>query len=129
MMLEKKLTKPQLPILISLILVALFAAAMELGFRAWLFSEYGKSSIIAGSLPNFVAVLLISLIYKMIKGEKPDASPLKMSLMGSGVMIFYECIQPSIQGRTFDWFDILASILAGFFVFVLLTMIERFPRR
>lgn len=110
--------------LIALSIVSIFATAMELGFRAFLFKEFGTHSIIAGALPNFIAVLLISLIFKVIKGEKVDATPLKVSLMGTVVMIFYEFAQTFIPGRTFDWLDIAASIIGGLFAFLLLSGID-----
>ncbi len=101
---------------------------MELGFRAFLFRTWGKHSIIAGSLPNFVAVILIALASKVIKGDKPGNSPLKMSLMAVLAMVFYEGAQLFIQGRTFDWFDVLASVLGGVFVYLLLSLIESYAK-
>lgn len=112
--------------LVSLIIVFMFASSMELAFRAYLYREFGSGSVIAGSIPNFVAVILLTLVYKITNGGKPDASATKMSLMGAGVIIFYELIQPLIQGRTFDWLDISASILGGLAVFILMLIIDRY---
>jgi len=113
--------KRKLPI-IYLAIAAFVAVAMELGVRAFFFGKYGTDSILVGSLPNFIAVILITLIFNVIKSGKKDATPIKMSLMGVAVMVFYEFVQPCIQGRTFDWFDIVASLLGGLFVFSLLSL-------
>lgn len=112
--------------LVSLITVSIFAISLKLVFRSYLYRECGSCSVIAGSIPNFVAVIFFSLVYKISKDGKPDASPIKMSLMGTGIMIFYEFIQLLIQGRTFDWLDILASILGGLSVFIFLFIIDRY---
>lgn len=110
--------------LVLLILAMAATACMELGFRAYLFKHYGRDSILAGSIPNFVAVVLATLIYVVIKGE--NESPLRMSLMGCFIMVLYEVAQPLMEGRTFDVFDIVASIIGGLFVFCLLTIVDRY---
>ena len=43
--------------------------------------------------------------------------------MGTTTMVFYETIQPFMQGRTFDWFDIIASLMGGLFVFIILSFV------
>lgn len=98
------------------------AACGAIFYRTLLFQRFGSDSIIVGSLPNFTAVVLMSLIYNLVKRGKRDNSPLKMSIMGTGTMVFYELIQTFIQGRTFDWFDILASVIGGVFVYIILLM-------
>lgn len=113
--------KKGLPI-IYLVVTACVAAAMELGYRAFLFKKYGIDSILIGCLPNFIAVVLISLIFYLIKISKKDTTPMKMSIMGTVTMIFYEFTQTFIQGRTFDWFDIFASLIGGLFVYIILSV-------
>jgi len=44
--------------------------------------------------------------------------------MGTVAMVFYEFIQTFIQGRTFDWFDIFASLTGGLFVYIILSIIH-----
>jgi len=109
---------------ILLILALAATACMELGFRAYLFKHYGHDSILAGSITNFIAVVLITLIYTVIKGE--NESSLKMSSMGCCIMVLYELAQPLIAGRTFDVFDIVASLMGGLFVFCLLTIVDHY---
>jgi len=109
-------------LIIYLAIAAFVTIALQLGFRAFLFKKYGIGSVLIGSLPNFIAVVLITLIFNIIKNGKKDATPTKMSLMGTLVMVLYESIQPFIQGRTFDWVDIVASIVGGFFVYSILSV-------
>lgn len=113
---------------ILLIIVFAFAACMALGLRAYLFGKLGYHSVLAGSMPNFVAVVLISLIYIIVKSNGKPYSPLKASVMGCSTMVFYELVQPLIQGRTFDWFDIAASFLGGLFTFCLLAITNKYTR-
>jgi len=113
--------KKSLPIIYLAVAVCV-AAAVQLGYSAFLYKKYGTDSILTGCLPNFIAVVLISLIYNLIKINKKDATPLKMSIMGTFTMIFYEFTQTFIQGRTFDWFDIFASLIGGLFVYITLSL-------
>ncbi|TRW27086.1 hypothetical protein FMM05_00095 [Flavobacterium zepuense] len=106
------------------IAVLVFTAFMELGLRAYLFTKLGNDSVLAGSMPNFVAVVLITFIYAIIKERNKQDSVLKISLMGCLIMVFYELIQPLIAGRTFDWFDILASFLGGIFCYCVLNLVN-----
>jgi len=110
--------------IIYLAVVACVTVAMQLGYRAFLFKKYGTDSILVGCLPNFITVVLISLIFNLIKINKKDTTPLKMSIMGTVAMVFYEFIQTFIQGRTFDWFDIFASLTGGLFVYIILSIIH-----
>lgn len=115
--------RKNLPI-IYLVVAACITVAVQLGFRSFLFKKYGNDSIIAGCIPNFIAVVLISLIFNLVKNGKKDTSPLKVSLMGTTAMVFYESVQPFIQGRTFDWFDIIASLIGGLFVYIILSVAQ-----
>lgn len=108
--------------IVLLILALAATACMELGFRKYLFKHLGYDSILAGSLPNFMAVVLITLALTVFRGE----SSLKTSIMGCLSMVLYECVQPLIQGRTFDLFDIAASFIGGAFVFCLLSIVDHF---
>ncbi|WP_293305771.1 hypothetical protein [Pedobacter sp. UBA5917] len=110
--------------IVLLILTFVATACMELGFRKYLFNHLGNHSILAGSIPNFMAVVLATLIYVVLKGE--NENPLKLSAIGSSMMVLYEFVQPLIQGRTFDVFDIAASLMGGLFVFGLLSTVDYF---
>lgn len=107
-----------------LLVVLAFSLFMALGFRLFLYKQLGQSSVIAGSLPNFVAVLLLALLYMLVKGNRPDSTPLKLTVMASGTMIFYELVQPLIPGRVFDFSDIIASIIGGLFTYAVFSTIE-----
>ena len=102
---------------------------MVLGFRLFLYKQLGQSSVIAGSLPNFVAVLLLALLYVLVKGDRPDSSPLKLTAMAVGAMIFYELVQPLIPGRVFDFNDIIASIIGGLFTYAIFSTVEYLARK
>jgi len=112
--------RKRLPI-IYLLITACITLAILLGLRSFLFKKYGYDSILIGCVPNFIAVVLFSLIFNLVKSGKKDTTPLKMSFMGTTIMVFYECVQPFIQGRTFDWFDIIASLIGGLFVYIILS--------
>ena len=111
-----------------LIVILVFTACMELGFRAYLFTKFGSHSLLAGSMPNFVAVVLITFAYTIAKDGKKRDSILKISVMGTFVMVFYEMVQPLIPGRTFDWFDISASLLGGIFSYCLLRLVDYYTK-
>ncbi|RZK10184.1 MAG: hypothetical protein EOO43_20535 [Flavobacterium sp.] len=107
------------------LVIACLAVAMQLGFRNILFRRYGYDSIFVGCFPNFIAVVLLSLIFNLVKSGKKDSTPLKISLMGTAAMVFYEFVQPLIQGRTFDWLDIFASLVGGLFVYIVLSITDQ----
>jgi hypothetical protein len=100
--------------------IACIAVAMQFFFRNLLFRIYGYDSIFVGCFPNFIAVVLLTLIFNLVKSKKKDGTPLKVSVMGTAAMIFYELVQPLIQGRTFDWLDVVASLAGGLFVCIIL---------
>jgi hypothetical protein len=107
-------------LIIYLTIVFAFEVVMVLGFRSILFEKFGNNSIVVGCLPNFLAVILISLIFNLIKLSNKDATPIKISLLGTITMTFYEFTQVFIEGRTFDYMDVFASILGGLCVYMLL---------
>lgn len=111
-------------LLILLIITIAFTAYMELGFRATLYQDFGAESIFVGSLPNFVAVVLITMIYiNLIDGRK-GASSFKSTAMAVIAMVVYELAQPLIPGRVFDVKDILASLIGGVFVYGILAIVD-----
>jgi len=110
--------------LLLLALVAVFAAFMELGFRSYLYKQPGIPVLIAGSLPNFVAVALLSLIFLLIRDGQKGISSLRVTTMAVIAMVIYEFVQPLIPGRVFDYYDIAASILGGFFIYGLLSIVD-----
>ena len=97
---------------------------MELGFRAYLYKQHGASALIAGSLPNFVAVVLLSLLFVLRRDGEKNSSSLKLVAMAVAAMVLYELVQPLIDGRTFDFNDIIASVMGGVFIYLLLALVD-----
>ena len=105
--------------------VAAFAAWMVSGLRAVWVAKLGDGSIVAGSAPNIVAVVLISLIYASVKANDANSTPVRLALMGTATMAFYEVAQLWIPERTFDVFDLLASFVGGFIALAILLIVFR----
>ena len=75
--------------LLLLVVVAVFIIFMELGFRSYLYKQSGFSSLIAGSLPNFVAVVFLSLIFVLRNDGQKEVSILKPVVMAVIAMLAY----------------------------------------
>src|SRR5882757_4528613 len=112
-------------IAIELVPVFAFAAWMELGLRAALARHSGLWSVLAGSMPNCVAVVLTALLFGFVHADRADATPFKLTAMSMIVMVGYEVAQIWMPGRTFDLNDIAASVIGGFIVFPLLEIAHR----
>lgn len=82
-----------------LILIIGFIILMELGFRAYLFKQSGIVLLIAGSLPNFIAVIFFAIVFVIRKDEQQGSSTLKMVALAVIAMVIYELVQPLIPGR------------------------------
>jgi len=112
-------------IAIELVPVLAFAAWMELGMRAALARHSGLWSVLAGSMPNCVAVVLTALLFGFVHADRADSTPFKLTAMSMIVMVGYEVAQIWMPGRTFDLNDIAASVIGGFIVFPLLRIAHR----
>lgn len=110
----------------SLLALALaFTLYEELHLRRWLFQHYGHNSVIAGSLPNFLAVILFGLAMVLIKlpdSNRKTIQPIAAVVIG---LILYEIAQIWMPHRVFDWNDIAATVLGGIACSVL-AIIPRF---
>ena len=108
--------------LILLALVLIFTLYEELHLRRWLFHHFGHDSVVAGSLPNFLAVLVFSVAYTVIK---PPANA--RTILGTITtvvigLVLYEIAQIWMPHRTFDWNDIAATVLGGIFAWMVLAL-------
>lgn len=108
--------------LILLALTLIFTLYEELHLRRWLFHYFGHNSVVAGSLPNFLAVLVFSVAFTVIK---PPANPRAILRTIVAVVIgltLYEIAQIWMPHRTFDWNDIAATLLGGIFAWIVLAL-------
>jgi VanZ family protein len=105
-------------------IILIFTAYEELSLRAYLYKHAIHPFFIADALPNFLAVLLLSFIFTIASTGQHKTSALKSSTQAFIAMSLYEFAQIWIPGRTFDIQDIIASLLAAIFSYVLLKMID-----
>ena len=85
--------------------------------------DYGYTvNIILGSAPNLIAAATLPLCFCVIKGK--DNLYVISSAVSSGLII-YELLQIFIEWRTFDFYDLLFTVI-GFFISILLIKIT-FP--
>ena len=108
---------------IILILALTFTLYEELHLRKYLFAHH--SYLLAGSLPNFLAAVIMSFAYMVVR------NPLQNNLIIKGItglisgLILYEFVQLLMPHMVFDINDILASILGGLFSYVLIYFINQ----
>ncbi|MCR8556673.1 hypothetical protein KXD93_03425 [Mucilaginibacter sp. BJC16-A38] len=109
--------------IILLILALAFTLYEELHLRKYLFAHHNY--LLAGSLPNFLAAVIMSFAYMIIK------NPLQNNLIIKGItglvsgLILYEFVQPLMPHMVFDINDILASILGGLVSYVIIYFINQ----
>jgi len=100
-----------------LLLITLgFTLYEELSLRRWLFHHSHQSlvaSLLAGSLPNFLAALILGLIVLIIKLPRTPSARLRPILAIVAGLSAYELAQLWMPNRVFDWADLLATILGG----------------
>ncbi len=114
--------------IILLVVVLAFTLYADTRLRPYLFHHHVKPEIIANTLPNFLAVLIFSLIFSIIREKQAKGSPLQVSLMATIAMVLYEFAQFWMPERTFDWDDVLVSVVAGIFSYLLLSAIHKFSK-
>jgi len=115
--------KKRTALIISFSLTFLFTAYNELSLRSYLYKHSVKPHFLADSLPNFLGVVLLSLLFSIIEYKKATAIPLNPALKATLSMVLYEFAQFLIPGRTFDIQDIAASILGGILSYLFLLLI------
>eukprot|EP01133_Synstelium_polycarpum_P011839 gene11839-13801_t len=110
--------------IIGLVLILAFTAYEELSLRPYLLKHKVQPEFIGGSLPNFLAVLIVAFLFSVLKDGTAKGSALRVSIQGTAAMVLYEVVQLWMPQRTFDWLDIAASLLAGLVSFFLLSIID-----
>jgi VanZ family protein len=101
---------------LSFVLIVCFA--LNAFFRKYLTGKNEILDIILGSLPNFVAVFVISIV---LTDQKKVVGIYKYIIILAITSLFvFEEYYPTFTGnKTFDLYDILASVLGGLFAIIL----------
>jgi hypothetical protein len=109
-----------------LVIVLAFGVFEELYLRRYLFAH--QETIVAGSLPNFLAAVICSILFLTIRLPSIQKSIRAVVFIVIG-LILYECAQIWMPDRVFDLKDIVASIIGGLFsILVIIIVSGRFRR-
>lgn len=109
--------------IITLTIILAFTLFEELKLRPYLFKHH--INLLADSLPNFLAVVILFLCYSVIKfplDERKSISVITSSVIG---LSLYEVCQIWMPQRTFDIKDVIASILGGVFSYLIFYIISK----
>jgi hypothetical protein len=122
----RKPSRYHLALLAAILSFTLFE---EFYLRHWLWHHYGSRSILAGSLPNFLAVLVFGVAVVLVKPPQDGKSVLRpIAAIVTGLSL-YEIAQIWMPNRTFDWNDLFATILGGIVCWLLLALPAMLSRR
>ena len=118
---------PRMAYLITLIPVLLFALYEELYLRKYLYANH--DILLASSLPNFLAVVILSLSYMSLLSTDRTRLFRPIAAIVTGLIV-YEIAQIWLPRMFFDVNDIFASFLGGIFSYLLLyTIGKMFTRK
>jgi hypothetical protein len=101
-------------------LTLLFYAYEELHLRRWLFHHLGRNSVIAGSLPNFLAVVLLSLAVMAVRLPLRSRNIIRTIAAIVVGLSLYEVAQIWLPHQVFDWNDLAATVFGGIFAWTLI---------
>ena len=101
----------------------------ELHLRRWLYQHYGHHSVVAGSLPNFLAVLVLGFAAAILRLPERSADAIRLVLAVAAGLILYEIAQIWMPHQVFDWNDIAATLLGGLVLWVMLRAASLFASR
>jgi len=107
---------------ILLILVLAFTIYEELHLRRYLYARH--ETLLAGSLPNFLAVVIFSLAYMAIRSpaDKKVVGAIGAIVMG---LWLYEVLQLWMPHMVFDVGDMIASAVGGAVSFILIYIVSQ----
>lgn len=109
--------------IILLIIILAFTLFEELKLRSYLFRHH--MNILADSLPNFLAVVILFLGYAVIKfplDKRKSINVITSFVIG---LSLYEVCQIWMPQRTFDIKDVIASVLGGAFSYLIFYMVSK----
>ena len=92
--------------------------ALNAFFRKDLIGINEILDIILGSLPNFIAVFVIAIYFSYQK-KVVGIYKYLIILTVTSLLVLEEYFPTFTGNKTFDYYDILASVLAGFFAIIL----------
>jgi len=111
---------------IALVIILAFTLYEELSLRRYLFKQH--SYVLAGSLPNFLAALLMSVTYQLVKPSADHKAIFRSIVAIVSGLILYEIAQLFMPNMVFDFGDVIASILGGLFAWLVIYTANRFAR-
>lgn len=86
-----------------------FTLYEELHLRRVLFARHGGCATIAGSLPNFLAELLLSFAFALVKQATTTHLITRVVVLPAIGLTLYEFAQIWMPERHFDWMDMVAN--------------------
>lgn len=103
-----------------------FTLFAELYLRKYLFKHH--SYLLAGSLPNFLASIVMSFIYITVNNAAQDKTIIKAIIALVSGLVLYEFIQLLMPRMVLDIKDILPPFLAASYLMHLFTSLAKFQR-
>ena len=110
--------------IIILLSVLTFTLYEELSLRRYLLKHHITTLYLADSLPNFLAVVILSFAYMSIK-LPPTNKVLHIILSIVAGLSLYELAQIWMPHMVFDIKDIIASVLGGGFSYLVIFIITK----
>lgn len=113
-------------VVIIFVVILLFTVFQELSLRKYLFKH---NFFIAGCIPNFTAVLLLSFAIMLIKWPLRLLESIRVVVAIVIGLTLYELAQIWMPGRVFDVMDIIASIVGGAVAIGILLLMDKSEKR